>query len=106
MGVSKGRWEGDTLVVDSIGFNGQTWFDRSGNFHSDEMHVVERYRLRGPDHMQYEATIEDAKTFTQPWKITLPLYRRVDATAEILEFKCPQFAEELLSGSLRKNPIR
>jgi hypothetical protein len=106
MGVSNGRWEEETLVVDSIGFNDQTWFDRSGNFHSDDLHVIERFKLRDPDHMQYEATIEDPKTFTRPWKVSLPLYRRVDATAEILEFKCPLFAEELLYGHLRNNPAR
>src|SRR5207248_8551500 len=76
MGQSVAHWEGDTLVVDVTGFNDQTWFDRSGNFHSDALHVVERYTRTSPDIMRYEATVEDAKTFTRPWKISMPLYRR------------------------------
>ena len=78
MGQSVGHWEGDTLVVDVTGLNDQTWFDRAGNFHSDALHVVERYTLRGPDTMMYEATIEDQNVFTQPWKISMPLYRRLE----------------------------
>jgi hypothetical protein len=106
MGVSNGRWEGETLVVDVTSFNDQTWFDRAGNFHSEALHVVERYTLLGPDHLQYEATIEDPKVFTRPWNISLPLYRRIDKDAEILEFKCPAFAEEVMYGHLRKKPTR
>jgi hypothetical protein len=106
MGVSNGRWEGDTLVVDVTGFNDQTWFDRAGNFHSDALHVVERYTATGPDRLRYEATIEDPQTFTRPWKISLPLYRRSDDKAEILEFKCPAFAEDVMYGHLRKHPRR
>ena len=102
MGDSRGRWEGDTLVVDVVHFNDQTWFDRAGNFHSDALHVVERYTPIGPDHLLYEATIEDPKVFTRPWKISMPLYRRVEKTARIMEFKCVEFAEELIYGHLRK----
>lgn len=102
MGWSNGRWEGDTLVVEVTGNNDQTWFDRAGNFHSDEMKVTERYRLRNPDVIDYEATIEDPKTFTRPWKISLPLYRRLEKNAKILEFKCVEYAEELIYGHLRK----
>jgi hypothetical protein len=106
MGWSVGRWEGETLVVDVTSLNDQTWFDRAGNFHSDALHVVERYTATGPDHLLYEATIEDKNVFTRPWKISMPLYRRKEATARLMEFKCVEFAEELLYGHLRKQPAK
>lgn len=106
MGWSVGHWEGDTLVVDVTSLNDQTWFDRAGDFHSDALHVVERYTLRSPDVLNYEATIEDPKTFVRPWKITLPLYRHVEKNAQLLEYKCVPFAEEALYGPLRKHPIK
>ena len=102
MGWSNGRWDGDTLVVDVTGLNDKTWFDRAGNFHSDALHVVERWTLAGPDVLQYEATIEDPKVFTRPWKMSFPLYRRLDRNAQFLEFKCVPFSEELVYGHLRK----
>src|SRR5690606_35603115 len=102
MGWSNGRWEGDTLVVEVTGFNGLTWFDRAGNHHSNELKVTERYTLNGPNHIAYEATIEDPKTFSRPWTISLPLYRRLDEHAQVLEYKCVEFAEELLYGHLKK----
>jgi hypothetical protein len=102
MGWSNGHWEGDTLVIEVTGFNGQTWFDRAGNFHSDALKVVERYTPSSPYHLQYEATIEDPKVFTRPWKISMPLYRRVEPGAQRLEFKCVEFTEELIYGILRK----
>ena len=102
MGWSNGRWDGDTLVVDVTGMNDKTWFDRAGNFHSDALHVVERWTLAGPDVLQYEATIEDPKVFTRPWKMSFPLYRRLDRNAQFLEFKCVPFSEELVYGHLRK----
>ncbi len=102
MGQSTGTWEGDTLVVDTIGFNDQTWFDRAGNFHSEALHVVERFTPKTADLLDYEATIEDPKVFTRPWKIQLPLYRRQDRNAQLLEFKCVEFVEEMMYGQLRK----
>jgi hypothetical protein len=102
MGWSVGHWEGNTLVVDVTGLNDQTWFDRAGNFHSDALHVVERYTPRSPDTLLYEATIEDPKVFTRPWKISMPLYRRVEKNAQLLEFKCVEFSEEVIYGHLRK----
>jgi hypothetical protein len=102
MGWSNGRWEGDTLVVDVTGFNDQTWFDRAGNHHSDALHVIERYTPISAYHLMYEATIEDAKVFTRPWKLTMPLYRRIDRNARVLEFKCPELVEELHLGQYRK----
>ena len=102
MGWSNGRWDGDTLVVDVTGFVDQTWFDRAGNYHSDALHVVERYTPKGPDVIHYEATIEDPKIFTRPWTISMPLYRRLERDAQLMEYKCVEFAEELMYGPLSK----
>ena len=106
MGWSRGRWEGETLVVDVTGFTDQTWFDRAGNFHSEALHVVERYTATGPDHLWYEATIEDPNVFTRPWKMSMPLYRRMEKNSQLLEYICVEFAEELLYGHLSKKPTR
>jgi hypothetical protein len=103
MGQSAGHWEGDTLVVDVTGLNDQTWFDRAGNFHSEALHVVERFTPAGPDRLDYQVTIEDPKVFTRPWTMQMPLYRRQDKDVQILEFKCVEFVEELMYGDLRKN---
>ncbi len=100
MGWSRGRWEGDTLVVEVTNFNGQTWFDRAGNFHSDALRVVERYTPLSPWHLQYEATIEDPNVFTRPWTISMPLYRRLEADMQLLEYKCVEFVEQLMYGEL------
>jgi len=102
MGQSVGHWEGDALVVDVTGLNDQTWFDRAGNFHSDALHVVERYTLRGGDTLLYEATIEDKNVFTKPWKISMPIYRRLEKNVQLMEFKCVEFVEELMYGQYRK----
>jgi hypothetical protein len=102
MGWSNGRWEGETLVIDTTGFNDLSWFDRAGNFHSDQLHVIERITATGPDHLSYEATIEDPQTFTRPWKISMPIYRRLEKNAQLLEFNCVPFVEDLIYGSLRK----
>jgi hypothetical protein len=88
MGDSRARWEGDTLVVDVKKIDERTWFDRAGNFHSDQLHVVERYSFIDKDHIQYEATITDPVVFTRPWKISLPLYRRIDKNVRVLEHDC------------------
>jgi hypothetical protein len=104
MGWSRGHWEGDTLVVDVTGLRPETWFDRAGNFHSDALHVVERYTPVSPYHLMYEATIEDPKVFTRPWKISLPLYRRMETRVQLLEFKCVPFTEELLFGPFSRRP--
>lgn len=105
MGQSFGHWEGETLVVDVTGFNDQTWFDRAGNYHSDALHVVERYRRTSPDIISYEATIEDPTVFTRPWEISMSLYRRQEKNAQILDFKCVEFVEELMYGQWRKTPL-
>jgi len=105
MGQSVAHWDGDTLVVDATGFNDSSWFDRSGNFHSDKLHVVERYTRTAPDMLSYEATIDDPNVFTRPWKISMPLYRRVEKNAQLMDFKCVEFVEELLYGQYRKKPL-
>jgi hypothetical protein len=105
MGQSVGHWEGDTLVVDVTGFNDQTWFDRAGDYHSEALHVVERYTRTSPETMNYEATIEDKNVFTRPWKISMPLYKRVEKNAQLMDFKCVEFVEELMYGEYRKNPL-
>ena len=105
MGQSVGRWEGETLVVEVTGFNDRTWFDRSGNFHSAQLRVVERYTPVAPDHLLYEATIEDPEVFTRPWKIRMPLYRRVEPAAQLFDFKCVEFVEELMYGQYRRKPL-
>jgi hypothetical protein len=100
MGWSRGRWEGETLVVEVTDFNDQTWFDRAGNFHSDALRVVERYTPVSPYHLMYEAMIEDPKVFTRPWKVKMPLYRRFEADQQLYEYKCVEFVEQLMYGHL------
>ena len=102
MGWSNGHWEGETLVIEVADFIGQTWLDRAANFTTDTLKVTERYTRTGPDHLRYEATIEDPKLYTRPWKITMPLYRRVEKNAQLLEFRCVEFSEEALYGKLTK----
>jgi len=101
MGWANGRWEGDTLVIENTGFNDQTWFDRAGNFHSNALKVTERFTPMG-ENLQYQATIDDPDTFARPWTIRMPLYRRLEKNAVLLEFKCVEFSEELLYGDLKK----
>ncbi|HEX9876414.1 MAG TPA: hypothetical protein VGC50_07165 [Gammaproteobacteria bacterium] len=96
MGWSNGHWDGDTLVVDVTGFNGYTWFDRAGNFHSDALHVVERWTPLSPYHIRYEATIEDPKVFTRPWTMSFTLYKHIEPEAQLIEFNCVPFVEELM----------
>ena len=101
MGWSNGRWEGDTLVVDVTGLNAN-WLDRSGNFATESRHVIERYTLMDADHIRYEATVEDATVFSRPWTLRMVLYRRLEPGARIMDFRCVEFAEELMYGDLRK----
>ena len=105
MGHSVGKWEGDTLVVRVNGLNDHTWFDRAGNYHSAEMTVEERYTMTSPYHIMYEATITDPATFTRPWKIRMPLYKRIEEGARVLEYRCVEMVEELIYGYLRKTQI-
>src|SRR5258708_2610754 len=96
-GDSRGHWEGDTLVVDVTNFNDETWFDKSGNYHSDALHVVERYTRTAEDTLTYEATIEDPKVFSKPWKIRMPLYLHKEPNARLLEYECHSYLEDAAS---------
>ena len=104
MGHNIGRWDGESLVIDVTAQMPDTWLDRSGNHHSNSMHVEERYTAISENHLMYEATITDPETYTRPWTIRLPLYRRIDENMQLLEYKCVEFAEELMYGHLRKDP--
>jgi hypothetical protein len=105
MGHSVGRWEGDTLVVDVTSFNGKNWFDRAGNFHSASLRLVERYTPISSDALRYEVTIEDPNVFTRSWQIAMPLYRRLEPNAQIIEYPCIEFSEEFMYGHVRKQPL-
>ena len=102
MGWSNGRWEGETLVVETSGFYGQTWLDRAGNHHSTALRVVERFTPRSPETLDYQVTLEDPNVYTRPWSMRMPLYRRVEPNAELMEFRCVEFVEDLIYGHLRK----
>ena len=106
MGHSRGRWDGDTLVVDVTSQVADTWFDRAGNFHSADMRITERWTRTGIDHIHYEATIDDPEVFTRPWTMRFPLYRRVEADAAIHEFRCVEFAEPFILGTLSNPPVK
>ena len=102
MGYSLGHWEGETLVVNVTKQVPDTWLDASGNYHGPNLVVEERYTLIDENHMQYEATIDDPDVFSRPWKIKIPLYRRMEDEARLLEYKCVEFGEDLLYDHLRK----
>jgi hypothetical protein len=102
MGDSRGRWDGDTLVVDVSNFEGRTWFDRAGNFHSDKLHVIERYTPVTPNHLHYEVTIEDSEVFSRPWKMSMPLYRRLETHMRIADYGCVAFLEDEEFGTAVK----
>jgi hypothetical protein len=93
-GDSIGHWEGNTLVVDVANFNDQTWFDGAGNFHSDALHVVERYTRSDANTIAYEATIEDPKVFSRSWTIRVPLHLHREPNFRILEYECHAYAED------------
>jgi hypothetical protein len=105
MGHSVGRWEGDTLVADVTEFNGKNWLDRAGNYHSEALHMTERFTPITKDAIHYEVTIEDPNVFTKPWKFSMPLYRRLEPNAQLLEYRCIEFVEEFMYGGLRKQPL-
>ena len=105
MGHSVGRWEGDTLVVDVDYFNGKTWFDRAGNFHSEALKLTERFSPLSSDAIWYEVTITDSETFTRPWTIAMPLYRRLEPSATVIDYPCIEFSEEFMYGHLRREQL-
>lgn len=102
MGRSNGHWEGNTLVVETTGFNGRAHLDRAGNHFSPALKVTERFTLQSPNVIRYEATLEDPQTYSAPWTIRMPLYKHVEDNAELLEHKCVPFVEELLYKDLEK----
>jgi hypothetical protein len=105
MGQSWLRWEGDTMGIETTGFNGQTWLDRAGNYHSDKLKVTERFTRTSAHTMQYEATLEDPTVYTRPWTISMPVYKRVAPDDRLMQFNCIEFVEELMYGHLRKHPL-
>ena len=105
MGHSVGHWEGETLVVNVTNFNDRSWFDRAGNYHSAALKLTERFTLKSPDVIWYEVTIEDPNVFTRPWTIAMPIYKRAEPNMQLLEFRCNEFVEEFMYGSLRKEQL-
>jgi hypothetical protein len=103
MGKSNGAWDGEVLVVTTKWQNGQSWLDRAGNHSSNKLTVTERFTLLGPNHIWYEATLDDPLTYTRPWTIEMPLYRLIDQQAQLLEHKCVPFADRLLYQDLLQN---
>lgn len=104
MGHNLGRWEGETLVINVSDQYDLTWLDSSGNHHSENMQVTERFTATGPNTLHYEATIDDPEVYTRPWKISMPLYRRQEANMRLVEFKCQEYSEEILYGRFRQTP--
>jgi hypothetical protein len=102
MGWSSGSWEGDTLVVDVTGMVEETWFDRAGDYHSDALHLTERYTPTSANTLLYEVIVDDPKVYTRPWKMSMPLYRRMEKNMQLLEYNCVPYVEELMYGHLRK----
>jgi len=102
MGQSYGTWDGDTFVVEVSGLIDQTWYDRAGNYRSWESKVTERYTMIDKNTIEYTATIVDPQLYTEPWTISMPLYRRLEKDFELPQFKCVEFVEELLFGRFRK----
>ena len=105
MGQSYGWWEDDTLVVEVTSLLDSTWLDRSGNHHSDKLVVTERYTPMSPNHLLYEATIVDPEVFSEPWTISMPLYRRMEENAQLMDFRCVEFVEEMMYGEWRRHPL-
>jgi hypothetical protein len=117
MGWANGRWDGNTLVIENTAFIDPpvlrpgdpaigSWLDRTGNFHTSALKVTERFTPIDATHLNYEATLEDPNVYTRPWTISMPLYKRMEPDAAILEFKCPEYVEELYWGPYRKQPTQ
>ncbi len=105
MGHSVGRWEGNTLVVDVTDLNDRSWLSRSGDFHSDALHLVERFTPITPDALRYEVTVEDPNVFTRPWKMNMVLYRQLEDNAALIDYRCIELVEETFLGHLRKDQL-
>jgi hypothetical protein len=105
MGHSVGKWDGNTLVVDVSRFNDRTWLSRAGDFHSDALHVIERYTPMTGDALRYEVTVEDPNVFTRPWKMNMVLYRQLEDNARLMDFRCIELVEETFLGHTRRNQL-
>ena len=106
MGDSRGHWEGETLVVDVSDLNDQTWLDRTGTFHSDKLHVVERYTRTAANAILYQATIEDPDVFTAPWTIQLTLRRKTAPGTRIVEDECYEDQRGGLYHTAASTPLK
>ena len=105
MGHSVGRWDGNTLVVTVDYFNGKTWLDRAGNHHSEALELEERFTPLSSDALWYEVTLTDPNTYTEPWTFAMPLYRRLEPTATVLDYPCIEFSEEFMYGHVRREQL-
>jgi hypothetical protein len=99
MGDSRGRWDGDTLVVDVADNNDQTWLDLAGDFHSGQMKLTERYKRTGPDTLDYRVTVDDPKVYTRPWTFEMTLYRHTEKNFQLYEYECHDYLEDALSAA-------
>ena len=102
MGHNLGQWEGQSLVITTTDQYDWTWFDHSGNHHSEALRVTEKFTPIGPNTLWYEAEIDDSEVYTRPWKISMPLYRRLERGMQLVEFKCQEYSEEIIYGHLRQ----
>ena len=102
MGHNLGHWEGQSLVITTTDQYDWTWFDHSGNHHSEALRVTEKFTPIGPNTLWYEAEIDDPEVYTRPWKISMPLYRRLERDMQLVEFKCQEYSEEIIYGHLRQ----
>ena len=102
MGHNLGHWEGQSLVITTTDQYDWTWFDHSGNHHSEALRVTEKFTPIGPNTLWYEAEIDDSEVYTRPWKISMPLYRRLERGMQLVEFKCQEYSEEIIYGHLRQ----
>lgn len=102
MGHNLGHWEGNSLVISTTDQYDWTWLDHSGNYHSEALEVTERFTPIGPNSLWYEAEIDDPDVYTRPWKISMPLYRRLEPEMRLVEFKCQEYSEEIIYGYLRQ----
>lgn len=105
MGQSVASWDGDTLVITVTGQNGRAWLDRAGNHYSNQAVVTERFTVVDANLIDYQVRLEDPATFTRPWTMRMNLYRRRGADAQLQQFKCVEFVEELIYGHLRRETL-
>ena len=103
MGNSRGRWEGDVLVVEVTDHNDRTWLDAAGNFHSNALRVTERYAMRDANTIEYSATIEDPNVFSRPWTIRMPLHRQTEL-GRLYEYQC-QAEKEEANGAFERDAL-